>query len=61
MVETNMVRLDFASLGIEWPAMRQRLDEAGIKVNPPIGGSWRIVTHRDVDDGDVERLVGVLP
>jgi threonine aldolase len=61
MVETNMVRLEFGALGIDWPAMRQRLDEAGIKVNPPIGGSWRIVTHRDVDESDVDRLVGVLP
>jgi threonine aldolase len=61
MVETNMVRLDFAALGIDWPNMKQRLDAAGIKVNPPIGGSWRIVTHRDVDESDVDRLVGVLP
>jgi threonine aldolase len=61
MVETNMVRLDFAALGIDWTAMKQRLDEAGIKVNPPIGGSWRIVTHRDVDESDVDRLLGVLP
>jgi threonine aldolase len=61
MVETNMVRLVFAALWIDWTAMKQRLDEAGIKVNPPIGGSWRIVTHRDVDESDVDRLLGVLP
>lgn len=60
-VETNMVRLDFAALGIDWPEMKERLDGAGIKVNPPIGGAWRIVTHRDVDASDVERLIGVLP
>lgn len=60
-VETNMVRLDFAALGIDWPEMKERLDGAGIKVNPPIGGAWRIVTHRDVDASDVERLLGVLP
>lgn len=60
-VETNMVRLDFAALGIDWPDMKDRLDRAGIKVNPPIGGAWRIVTHRDVDSTDVERLLGVLP
>jgi threonine aldolase len=61
LVETNMVRLDFEALGIDWPAMKQRLDGAGIKVNPPLAGSWRIVTHRDVDNSDVERLVAVLP
>jgi threonine aldolase len=60
-VETNMVRLDFSALGIEWVEMKERLDGAGMKVNPPIGGSWRIVTHRDVDTSDVERLLGVLP
>lgn len=60
-VETNMVRLDFAALGVDWPEMKERLDGAGIKVNPPIGGAWRIVTHRDVDASDVERLLGVLP
>jgi hypothetical protein len=56
-----MVRLDFSALGIDWPEMEDQLDGAGIKVNPPIGGSWRIVTHRDVDSTDVERLVGALP
>jgi threonine aldolase len=61
LVETNMVRLDFSALGIDWPEMEDQLDGAGIKVNPPIGGSWRIVTHRDVDSTDVERLVGALP
>jgi threonine aldolase len=61
LVETNMVRVDFAALGIDWPAMKDTLDKAGIKVNPPFGGSWRIVTHRDVDDDDVDRLIDVLP
>jgi threonine aldolase len=61
LVETNMVRVDFAALGIDWATMKQGLDEAGIKVNPPFGGSWRIVTHRDVDDSDVDRLIDVLP
>jgi threonine aldolase len=60
-VETNMVRFDFSALGIEWVEMKERLDGAGMKVNPPIGGSWRIVTHRDVDTSDVERLLGALP
>jgi threonine aldolase len=61
LVETNMVRLDFAALGVEWAEMEQRLGHAGVKVNPPIGGAWRIVTHRDVDQSDVDRLLDVLP
>ncbi len=59
-VETNMVRVDFPALGVDWPEMKSRLDSAGVKVNPPLGGGWRIVTHRDVNRDDVERLLGVL-
>jgi threonine aldolase len=61
LVETNMVRVQFAALGIEWPEMKERLDGAGIKVNRPLAGGWRIVTHRDVDSSDVERLLSILP
>ena len=61
LVETNMVRVQFAALGIEWPEMKARLDGAGIKVNPPLGGGWRIVTHRDVDASDANRLLSTLP
>lgn len=59
-VETNMVRVDYDSLGIPWEEMKQRLEGAGVKVNPPMGGGWRIVTHRDVDAGDADRLLGTL-
>ncbi|MGH8913713.1 MAG: threonine aldolase family protein [Acidimicrobiia bacterium] len=60
LVETNMVRVQFPALGIEWPELKARLDAAGIKVNGPIGDGWRIVTHRDVDEPDVERLLATL-
>lgn len=59
-VETNMVRVDFKVIGVDWAEMKERLTAAGIKVNPPIAGGWRIVTHRDVDGGDVERFLAVL-
>lgn len=59
-VETNMVLVDFPRLGLSWPDMKSRLDGAGIKANPPMGTSWRIVTHRDVDRDDVDRLLTVL-
>ncbi|MGH8871820.1 MAG: threonine aldolase family protein [Acidimicrobiia bacterium] len=60
LVETNMVRVRFPALGIEWPELKARLDQAGVKVNPPLGEGWRIVTHRDVDLSDAERLLAVL-
>ncbi len=59
-VETNMVLVEFSQLGVDWPEMKSRLDQAGIKANPPMGTSWRIVTHRDVDEADVERLLAIL-
>jgi threonine aldolase len=60
VVETNMVMVDYPALGIDWVEMKSRLDGAGIKVNPPFGAAWRIVTHRDVDAADVERLLAAL-
>jgi len=59
-IETNMVRVDVEALGMGWPEVKGRLDAAGVKANPPMGASWRLVTHRDVDAADVDRLVGAL-
>ncbi|MGD2102363.1 MAG: GntG family PLP-dependent aldolase [Acidimicrobiia bacterium] len=59
-VETNLVLVDFSVIGLGWEETHDRLTAAGIKVNPPILGGWRIVTHQDVDDSDVERLFDAL-
>jgi threonine aldolase len=59
-VETNLVRVDFAAIGLVWDDVEDRLRSANIKVNPPIKGGWRIVTHRDVDESDVDRLFNAL-
>ncbi|HEY7468036.1 MAG TPA: GntG family PLP-dependent aldolase [Acidimicrobiia bacterium] len=59
-VETNMVRVEYSELGVPWGEMTARLGSAGIKVNPPLGNAWRIVTHRDVDADDVGRLLEIL-
>ena len=59
-VETNLVRVEFDHLGMSWEEVKGRVDAAGIKVNPPVRGGWRICTHQDVDDGDVERLFAAL-
>lgn len=59
-VETNMVLVDFGALGMTWDEVSERLRMGGLKVNPPMGGNWRIVTHRDVDETDVVRLVEAL-
>lgn len=61
-VETNIVNVVFDHLGRSWDETSARLSERGIKANPPlVGGNWRIVTHRDVDAADADRLIdGIL-
>lgn len=59
-VETNMVRVSLGETGMDWPEVSSRLAGAGVKANPPVAGSWRLVTHRDVDAGDADRLVSAL-
>ena len=59
-VETNMVRVEFTTLGREWKEVSSRLAGVGIKANRPQQGWWRIVTHRDVDADDAARLVDAL-
>lgn len=60
LVDTNLVRIEFSAIGLEWTDIVSRLSHANIKVNPPIRGGWRIVTHRDVDQEDVESLLAAL-
>lgn len=60
LVETNMVRVHFPALDMDWAELSDRLDGAGVKVNPPLGDGWRIVTHRDVDGADAQRLLSAL-
>jgi threonine aldolase len=59
-VDTNLVLVSFPELGKDWSDVADRLARANIKVNPPIKGGWRLVTHRDVDEDDVERLFKAL-
>ena len=59
-VDTNLVLVDFAKLSMSWDEVGGRLEKANIKVNPPLKGNWRIVTHRDVDDSDADRLFDAL-
>jgi threonine aldolase len=59
-VESNMVQVEIAHLGFDPGRWRQELAGRGIKVNPPMGDRMRLVTHRDVNAGDVDRLVECL-
>lgn len=59
-VETNILRVDVGSLGKSWAEISERLSGSSILANPPRRGSWRLVTHRDVDRSDVSRLLEAL-
>lgn len=60
LVETNMVLIDFPALGMGWEEVAGRLSSGGLRANRPMAGRWRLVTHRDVDADDVDRLVDAL-
>ncbi|MGB3554813.1 MAG: hypothetical protein WBA25_09250, partial [Jannaschia sp.] len=53
-VETNMVWIRWRDLDAE--AMRQALAETGVTISPG-ANSLRMVTHRDVDDSGVTRVL----
>ncbi len=55
--ETNMVRVDAERLRGGWAPVRARLKESGVVVRDPFAGTLRLVTHRDVDDADADRLL----
>lgn len=59
-VDTNIVKVDFTKVGLDWSEVSGRMKEAGILVNAPFGKWWRLVTHRDVGDADVDRLITAL-
>jgi threonine aldolase len=59
-VDTNIVNVDFTKVDFDWDEVSGRMREARILVNAPFGKWWRLVTHRDVDDSDVDRLIDAL-
>ncbi|MEX2280182.1 MAG: GntG family PLP-dependent aldolase [Acidimicrobiia bacterium] len=60
-VETNIVNVAVDRLPVPIDVAIASIRSNGMSVNPPLfGGVWRLVTHRDVDRGDVDRLVTTL-
>jgi threonine aldolase len=59
-VETNMVQVRVEALNQPFGELRRRLSEQGIETGPAMAGVWRLVTHRDVDRADVDRLVAAI-
>ena len=60
-VETNIVNVAVDHLPVQIDVALEAIRANGFRVNPPLfGGVWRLVTHRDVDRADVDRLVTTL-
>lgn len=59
-VESNIVNVTISALDRDLDSLRLALTEAGILTNGAIGRVWRLVTHRDVDKADVDRLLATL-
>ena len=57
VVETNLVNVDVSALAGDLEPIRKRLADGGVLTNPARAGTWRLVTHRDVDRSDVDRLI----
>jgi threonine aldolase len=61
-VETNFVQLDVAALGLELDRALALLRDAGVGLSSTIHpGIARAVTHRDVDEEDIERAIELVP
>jgi threonine aldolase len=60
-VETNIVGLDLTSLNITSQELATQLKEKGV-LGGPLGSKYlRFVTHRDLDDSDIDFVNQVLP
>jgi len=59
-VDTNIIVFDLAEGSLTGPQLVASADTAGVQIGSFTDRRCRIVTHLDVDDGDVERLIEVL-
>lgn len=60
LVETNIVPVRTAALPFPVSGAREALAAVGVVTGEAYAGTWRLVTHRDVDRADVDRLVSNL-
>ena len=60
-VETNIVALDLSRLNITANELNNQLKEAGILASALGPKFLRVVTHLDITDSDMEKILDVLP
>lgn len=59
-IETNIVNIRAAAIVRPWSDLAAEFEREGIAVYPPFDRRFRVVTHRDVDHADVDRLVDIV-
>jgi len=61
-VETNFVQIDVGPLGLSQAEALERAQQAGVGVSGTVYPTrLRAVTHLDIDDGDIEQAIELLP
>ena len=61
-VETNFVQVEVATLGLTTAEAVGLLGNAGVGLSGTVRpGRLRAVTHLDVDDGQIERAIEIVP
>ncbi len=58
--ETNIVMIRVEGRGTSAEEVEEALEERGVRILATDGARLRAVTHRDLDDGDVERALEAL-
>ncbi|KKM09289.1 threonine aldolase [Clostridiales bacterium PH28_bin88] len=59
-VQTNIVVFDVSGTGMAAPAFVTALKERGVKCNAFSPNTVRMVTHKDVDEGDIQRTLEIV-
>ncbi len=59
-VQTNIVNVDTAGLGMDAAAFNTRLMAHGVRGLPGMGTALRLVTYRGISDGDVEVAIAAF-
>jgi threonine aldolase len=59
-VESNIINVDVAGLGLEAATFASHLDPLGVRGLPGMGTVVRFVTYRNIEREDIDRALGVI-
>jgi threonine aldolase len=59
-VESNIINVDVAELGMDAAAFASHLDPRGVRGLPGLGTVVRFVTYRDITSADIDRSLEII-